>query len=379
MEGPLEGLIVAVALDAPARQREVALASRCSATPSPLVCSRASLTDWSRPRSRCSASRRIIAQRSSISSSPGRPSFAHSPSFGDALAVIARHLRDQRSLARVEAGQLGADDQVAGVLVMVVVGDRHADVVQHRRRPQQLAPRPAAARSVRPRRATRASAARAARRARCGGGRTRTGRARLRTAASRTSGNSGSSSPRIVRARKMPSRRPASVASMPGEAADLNDRLQRHRGRQDDVAAPRLDARHLAPLVDRQRRERRHKLVERAGADHEPLHADVDAAGRSELGALRGRGEVAYRAAGAHQAAAVARPASRPRDLPRDVVTQALQILAACRALGIAVGEERLGHAHGADRERSEVGLARGPRHGSAACCRRRCRARPLR
>ena len=61
-------------------------------------------------------------------------------------------------------------------------------------------------------------------------------------------GNSGSSSPSSVSARKMPSRRPASVASMPANAALAEDRLQRDRRGQDDVAAARLDPGHRAPL-----------------------------------------------------------------------------------------------------------------------------------
>ena len=56
-----------------------------------------------------------------------------------ALAVIARGLRDQRDLARREARQAGVEDEVARVLVVVVVVDGHADVVQHAGAPQQLA------------------------------------------------------------------------------------------------------------------------------------------------------------------------------------------------------------------------------------------------
>jgi hypothetical protein len=53
--------------------------------------------------------------------------------------VIAGHLRDQRGLAGREPGQAGVEDEVARVLVVVVVVHRHADVVEHRRGPQQLA------------------------------------------------------------------------------------------------------------------------------------------------------------------------------------------------------------------------------------------------
>ena len=56
-----------------------------------------------------------------------------------ALAVVAGGLRDERDLGRREPGQAGVEDEVARVLVVVVVVDRHPDVVQHARRPQQLA------------------------------------------------------------------------------------------------------------------------------------------------------------------------------------------------------------------------------------------------
>src|SRR5437588_4088025 len=55
-----------------------------------------------------------------------------------ALAVVAADLRDQRAFAWVEPRKLGRHDQVARVLVVVVVGNRHPDVVEHRRRPQVL-------------------------------------------------------------------------------------------------------------------------------------------------------------------------------------------------------------------------------------------------
>jgi len=53
--------------------------------------------------------------------------------------VVAGGLADQRGLARGEAGQPGVQDQVARVLVVVVVVDGGADVVQDGRGPQQLA------------------------------------------------------------------------------------------------------------------------------------------------------------------------------------------------------------------------------------------------
>ena len=61
------------------------------------------------------------------------------PGVGHALAVVAHGLADQRDLARAEAGKARAEDQVARMLVMVVVVDGDADVVQVRGRPQQPA------------------------------------------------------------------------------------------------------------------------------------------------------------------------------------------------------------------------------------------------
>ena len=58
---------------------------------------------------------------------------------GLALAVVAGDQRDQLELARREAGQPAVQDQVARVLVVVVVVDGGADVVQHAGGPQQLA------------------------------------------------------------------------------------------------------------------------------------------------------------------------------------------------------------------------------------------------
>ncbi len=98
-----------------------------------------SRTSWSRERSRSSARRSSTAQRSRRSTSPSPNSGAQRPRLGHALAVIARRLRHDRDLRRREPRQAAVEDQIARVLVMVVVVDRHPDVVQHARRPQQLA------------------------------------------------------------------------------------------------------------------------------------------------------------------------------------------------------------------------------------------------
>ena len=77
--------------------------------------------------------------RSSRAASPLRATRLELAQGRRALAVVARGLADQRRLARREARQAGVEDQVARVLVVVVVVDGDADVVQHRRRPHQLA------------------------------------------------------------------------------------------------------------------------------------------------------------------------------------------------------------------------------------------------
>ena len=90
--------------------------------------------------------------------------------------------------------------------------------------------------------------------------------ARLRTAASRTSSNSGFLESSSVRARNTPSRSPASVASIPSKHADLDHCLERDRGREDDVAASRLDPRDISSLLDGHPRKRVHELAHRVDA-----------------------------------------------------------------------------------------------------------------
>src|SRR4051812_5961601 len=58
---------------------------------------------------------------------------------GLALPVVAGDQPYEVELARREAGKARVEDQVARVLVMVVVVDRGPDVVQHAGRPQELA------------------------------------------------------------------------------------------------------------------------------------------------------------------------------------------------------------------------------------------------
>ena len=93
--------------------------------------------------------------RSSRASSPSTASAAKGRADGTTLAVVAHGLADERDLALVEPGQAGVEDEVARVLVVVVVVDRHADVVERAGGPQQLALGRVAIVEARPRRGRR--------------------------------------------------------------------------------------------------------------------------------------------------------------------------------------------------------------------------------
>ena len=135
---------------------------------------------------------------------------------GVALAVVAHRLADQRDLALREAREPGAEDQVARVLVMVVVVDRHADVVEQRRGLEQLALLGVARVKPLGGEFVEEAAAPAARRGACARASCRTGRrgsGRSRGGCRRSAARPRSASRRW---KKIPSRSPASVASIPG-------------------------------------------------------------------------------------------------------------------------------------------------------------------
>ena len=230
--------------------------------------------------------------------------------------MIPADLGDQRALARIEAGQLGADDQVTRVLVVIVVGDRHADVVEHRGRPQQLALaglglEQAAA-------STSESYICSASRATCSTW------AMIGLVLHREVAHGGLAhivEQRLLaveqRARRGTHRRADRPRSprCPSKSAELDHRLERDRGGEDDVAASGLDPGDRPALGDGQRGERVDELAHRLRGDHEALDADVGLVGR----ALGGGREVADRAADADEprarrpTASRARPASRAR------------------------------------------------------------------
>ena len=96
-------------------------------------------TAWSRERSSCSARRTVgrdAVEQVAVALARDADELAEARV---ALAVVAGGLADQRDSRGREARHAGVEDQVARVLVVVVVVDRDADVVQHRGRPQQLA------------------------------------------------------------------------------------------------------------------------------------------------------------------------------------------------------------------------------------------------
>ena len=119
--------------------------------------------------------------------------------------------------------------------------------------------------------------------------------ARLRTAASRTSSNSGSDAGEQRAGEEHPLAQAGLGDLDPVEVAELEHRLEHHRGGEDDVAATGLDPGHRAALVDAGSAASvstsSRSIV---GRDHEALDAEVD---RSPSRALRGGGEVADGAA----------------------------------------------------------------------------------
>ncbi len=181
--------------------------------------------------------------------------------------------------------------------------------------------------------------------------------ARLRTAASRTSADQ-----RVVRVEHRPAKEHALAQAGlgrldSGERPELDDRLERDGGGEDDVPAPELDAGNAAALGHRQAGERVHEITDRLRRDKEPLDADVELAG----GTLRRGGEVAYGAADADQTGASGRQPVECAERRAHVGAHAGEIL----LLGGPVArEEVLGQPHRAQperlhRERTAVGDAR--------------------
>ena len=287
--------------------------------------------------------------------------------------MVAHGLADQRDLARLEAGQAGVEDEVARVLVVVVVVDGHADVVQQRRRPQQLALDRVARVEPRGGELVEEAEREARRRARCAGcasGSMPYCAARLTTLARRTSSNSGGSPPRW-RSKNTPSRRPGLGDLERLEAAGLHHRLHDDRAGEDEVAARGLDARDLGALGRRAARPaaRRGRRAPRARAR---------SPGRRTRARSRSRCAAAARLRTVppmptSRAAERPQPRRRARACRRRAPRSSLELLGLGRAVA---GEEALGHAHRAQRPGVELARVAARRRARAASSRRRGRAR---
>ena len=238
---------------------------------------------------------------------------------------------------------------------MVVVVDRHADVVQHAGGPEQLALLVAERRAGRPPPARRTSAARAAPRARTCSSSVRKRWARFSTDSRRTSSSSGGSRSSSRRSKKTPSRRPASVTSSSSKppcsiaaaSTSAPPRITSPRSGLMPRTEPRLDAGRVGQLLD--------QLLERVAGEHEALHVDV---GQLQP-LLRRGGEVADRAADA-------RPGGRRRRRPTTrtrrqraghVLAQRLDLLGA----RLLARQERLADPHRAEPHRLGLAQPRGP------------------
>ncbi len=193
--------------------------------------------------------------------------------------------------------------------------------------------------------------------------------ARLHTAAARTSSNSGSLAGEHLAGQEHALAQ-AGLGDLDAvEGAELEHGLDHERGGEDDVAAARLDPGHLAALGDREAGERADELAERLAGEDEALDADVDLLGAPLLGG----GQVADGATDADQLIARAlQPVDAGQHLA-DVLAHLLELLLLGRP---RAGEELLGQPHRAELERAQRAARGGPRPRSAACCRRRARAR---
>ncbi len=267
----------------------------------------------------------------------------HRPGCRHPLAVVARGLGDDRRLHRREPRQTAVEDQVARMLVVVVVVDRHPDVVQHARRPQQLAldrvavVEPQLGELVEhPQRQLRHMP----------------GVLRVDPVLRGEVQHAGAAD--VLEQRRIPVGEQAleedalaqtGLRRLEGlEPARLQHALHHHRSGEDQVRPRGLDPRDAGPLSRGQRREPVDELIQRVAIDQHALNAVGGQAG----GALRGRRQVSHRAADPDQTATVRAGAGEPgraRQLLGDVVAQFLQLAALGGPVG---GQEALAHEHGA-------------------------------
>ena len=228
------------------------------------------------------------------------------------------------------------------VLVVVVVVDRHADVVQHACARKQLAVLVAEA-SITSARQPVVDLERQRRHvAHVRRGRAETAREVLHRLAAHVL-DERRVRPSRRRSKKIPSRSPASVTSssskppsfMAAASTSAPPRITSPRSGLMPATLPRLEAGLAGELL--------HQLIEHVGGQHEAPHPAVRVAALL----LRRGGEVADAAADAGKAPA-AGPPVEALDLLRDMLAHRLQLLRG----RLLVGKELLAHPHGAERQR---------------------------
>ena len=275
-----------------------------------------------------------------------------------------------------EPRQAAVEDQVAGVLVVVVVVDRHADVVQHAGRPQQFPL--AGVALVQAERGQLVEHAQRQRRHVLGVGRVdgvlagEVEHARVADVLEHRRSPVAARGPPSRRSKKTPSRRPASVTSSDSKPPASSTPWT-------TIAPARIRSARAGLIPGMLARSRagssaslRDQLLQRLALDHHPLDADR----RQTGGPLRRRGEVADGAPEAHQPPPCRRRAPQPAglgELRGDVARAARPAACAWRARWRAGSARSSAPCRPA---RSRTGGAVGPRPATAASSRRRGRAR---
>ena len=311
----------------------------------------------------------MIAQSSrSRSASPSSASVAELGRVGIALAVVAGDQADQHQLARREPRQPGVEDQVVRVAVVVVVVDRRADVVQHARRPEQLAL--GVAQLVQPglREPVEHLERQRPPRGRRGSGSALKRCARFSTDSRRTSSNS---SPLAQQALEEDALAQAGLGHLdPLEAAAVEGGGQHERAAEDHVAAVGLDAGHVAALGRRPVGEPLDQLLERVARRARSPGRRAAAGRRASSPRRPGCGSCRRCRPGARRP-----PTSRARRARRRPSCAAPSPPWPTPSRRAGTPRSRAPSRAAATRPRR----GGGPRAAASGCCRRRCRARSRR
>ena len=255
--------------------------------------------------------------------------------------MIPHELADQGDLALAEPRQPGVEHEVARVLVVVVVVDRDADVVQQAGGAEQLARARVAVVQARRREVVEQAQRQRSDVARVSGrgvvlrgevqhaGAAHVAEQRPFAARQRALEEHALAKPCLSRLDRL-------------EVTGLEHRLDHDRAGQHDVTARGLDPRHAAALGGRHRGETVDQIIERRTLDHEALDAE---GGHRQL-TLDRRGEVAHRPADADDPPPAAREPVGALQLARDVLAQPVELFRAGR---FVAGQEALRHAHRAE------------------------------